>query len=164
MKATLSTILMAVLVATLSCCPRDVGKEDTTPIPEAQAQSVAPNRAEVFDEFYHKFYRDSTFQVSRIQFPLKGHDSNVINGDIQVSDHETEGYFVRDNQLYWKKDGWRFVTTMWEEHEDFYKTIEQSDTLVIERIIANYEFWIITSHFKPIDGKWTLVFYANSFN
>lgn len=166
MKPTLLIISIAVFAKVISCQPTSGERKNVAidSLLEAPVNYVTVNHAEDFDQFYDKFYSDSSFQISRIVFPLKGEDSNIIYGDIQVKDHETEAYFVRDNQLYWKKDGWRFKTTLWEDHEDFFKTIERRDTLVKERIHAKHEFWVLTSHFKLIDGKWMLIFYGNVFN
>ena len=79
------------LLVTFSCKTTEEGTRKFT-----SSESVKPDKKESrpfskpenFDKFYNRFHTDSTFQMSRIKFPLQG---KIIQGD-----QETK----------WSRDNW----------------------------------------------------------
>lgn len=107
--------------------------------------------SESFEEFYEKFHSDSSFQMNRIKFPLKGYNYDETYSPISEIDY---------SNYEWKK-------SEWEIHS---KPIA-SDSLKVERIVKKEEVeevitipnsgTEIVRKFTLIDGKWFLVFYGN---
>lgn len=101
---------------------------------------------ENFDEFYNKFHNDSTFQMSRIKFPLEG-GSVDDQGNVE---------WTKENWTIMKKRIYDIDTTLYKT--DFKKTSEK----FVEK------FWIENSgnsseyRFELIDKKWFLVYALES--
>jgi hypothetical protein len=96
---------------------------------------------ENFNEFFQKFYNDSAFQRSRIQFPLAG-----INTDSMEMD---------DTIYYWQESKW----TMLHDESDapgIQKEICQNDSLSIVRFYINDSGFLIEAKFSLIKGRWYL--------
>src|SRR5690606_32633195 len=100
---------------------------------------------EQFNAFYREFHKDSVFQISRIQFPLPG-----INSDEMT---------VEDTIYHWKENEWLMQymvdTTL------FSRKTSISDTLVVEEITSKDPGVIIKRKFQNIEGKWYLVLYED---
>lgn len=112
---------------------------------------------EVFEEFYQAFYTDTLFQKNRITFPLPGYNSDY---DLELPDDVAEQMGVsKDKDFYWEKDEWNFINTVNKDDNTVIKTIEKSDTLVIEKLMMPNTGFEITRKFKPIEGKWYLIYY-----
>jgi hypothetical protein len=100
------------------------------------------NKIENFDTFYNRFHNDTIFQLSRVNFPLEGfmvdHDgeknwdkSNWSYLKIKVYDVDTDQF-----KVYYKKTSNQFIQKSWIENSGF---------------LSEYRF-------KPINGKWYLVY------
>ena len=105
---------------------------------------------ENWEEFYSKFHKDSLFQLSRIKFPLNGY---------QFYDSETRS--VR-----WSKDNWRMLKYTINEIDIAEYKIEyiKSDSLVTTRIYKENSSINIIEKYKPINGKWYLIYYLDAFD
>ncbi|WP_194777805.1 hypothetical protein [Pararhodonellum marinum] len=115
---------------------------------------------EDFDCFRNKFYSDSIFQLSRVLFPLPGADSDVIYGDAKVEDQENEVFLIENNQLFWKRNGWRFIETPLENIE-FVITREYEGSIVREKIRSKETDLVITLRFSLIKDQWMLTYYSH---
>lgn len=107
------------------------------------------NRAskENFDDFYDRFHKDETFQMSRIQFPLEGIKIDGMN----------EEAWSRDNWNTMKVKIYDVDTDQFEV--DYEKT---EDTFTQKFKMKNAEFYAIY-RFEKRKGKWYLV-YAKDVN
>lgn len=112
---------------------------------KSQPELLKIDSVENFDTFNIRFHADSTFQLSRISFPLVGH---FTDGE---SKHES---WTVSNWVMLKSPVRQSVDTK-EYRHSFIKT----DSSVIEK------FWIHSSGFKVerrfslVGKKWFLVFY-----
>lgn len=97
---------------------------------------------ENFDQFYDKFHNDSIFQMSRIKFPLEGH---------QLSS---------DGEINWSKANW---TTLKTKIHDIDTTEYKIDYKKTDKSFYQ-KFWVENSgfwseyKFKVINKKWYLVY------
>jgi hypothetical protein len=101
------------------------------------------NIGENFQEFDKQFHTDSTFQMSRIVFPLTG---KYIDG------------FKKQN---WSKKNWQLMhVAVSEKISD--KNYEQkttiSDTLITQKIWIKNSGFKFERKFKKIKGKWFLTY------
>lgn len=114
-----------------------------------KSQQGGKLEVEDFDTFYEKFLTDSTFQMSRINFPLQGWSSNADS--LQLA----EGFF-------WKKSEWAVHKKVGNEN-DFKRHMNVSDVLIKEIFYMNvsngnigYERRFMVNE----KGEWYLIFYA----
>ncbi|WP_333696640.1 hypothetical protein [Flavobacterium sp.] len=108
------------------------------------------NEEEIFNEFINRFINDSVFRLSRVDFPLRGYNS----------DDYVEGL----NPYYWEKSDWLFYS-----EEDFKKgnslelkenEIIKTDTSMIYRIYKKESGYDIKYYFKKDNKKYYLNFYS----
>jgi hypothetical protein len=116
---------------------------------------------EKFDDFYNRFYSDSTFQISRIVFPLPGDWSNIIYGDEVVEDQLNDTFLMKNNKLFWQKKGWRFLGTIHSNDKVLFKTFKKDGAVIREEIQSKKEGWVITNEFSLIDKKWMLIYHGD---
>ncbi len=133
------------LLVTFSCKTTKEGTRKFT-----SSESVKPDKKESrpfskpenFDKFYNRFHTDSTFQMSRIKFPLQG---KIIQGD-----QETK----------WSRDNWIMMKTrIYDIDTTMYKTtFKKRETSFYQK------FWLENSglsseyRFELIGNKWFLVY------
>jgi len=112
--------------------------------PEGNSSTVVAG-GETFNSFYKAFHQDSLFQISRIQFPLPG-----INSDDMT---------VNDSIYFWKKEDWLFQhmvdTTL------FIRKLSITDGTAEEDITSKEPGVLIKRRFKNDRGKWYLVLYED---
>ena len=103
-------------------------------------------RVENFDQFYDQFHDDSTFQVSRINFPLKG---GIVDGEGTRS---------------WTKANWHLMKVKIYDVDTAIYNVEYKK---LERSFTE-KFWIEDSgfsseyRFELIKRKWFLVYAMES--
>ena len=84
-------IIVSLLLLQLSCSTTEKRNVNDTTIIKDSSQKNTANVIENFDDFYKKFYSDSTFQLSRIKFPLNGNNSMYENAeDGKMKDFEND--------------------------------------------------------------------------
>jgi len=116
-----------------------------------------------FMGFSNRFYTDSLFQMSRIDFPLKGsHNINVL-----VTSKNTMGDSVI---VGWKKKDWRMLTNTYLKNNEGKVVIDRTTyvrkiqidpgTAVIRTYIENSGFEVIEKYVRK-KGKWYLIFFSN---
>lgn len=101
-----------------------------------------------FDAFYQQFHADSTFQKSRILFPLQGIPSNADSATL------------RNRGFRWQADEW-VVQHELAPDSDFKSTILPVDSaLVIEQIMHQSGDYAMERRFAKLNGEWMLIYYA----
>ena len=158
MKITLF-FLSFILIILNGCGPK---KLNNNVISDDKSSSKTLVKDENFASFYDKFYSDSIFQISRIVFPLPCADSEIIYGDAVVADQENESYFIKNNKIFYKKNGWKFLTHPYEKDTAYVKTIEKIGSNMREHLRDKESgSSAITCEFALIEKKWMLVFFGN---
>lgn len=105
---------------------------------------------ETFDEFYKKFHSDSSFQMSRIEFPLKGEKRD---GSIHPDS-------IRSN-FYWNDKDWIIHKDVDYKSLGYKEEIDHNDSIYIQKIFIENSGIQIERHFKLIDCSWYLYYYSD---
>jgi hypothetical protein len=110
--------------------------------------SSSTNECDKFlDDFYTRFTSDSLFQLSRIQFPLKG----------QFADGETAGTSESSNFV-WTPQNWNIIHDYTDIDPSEFDVKEiKSDTVVVKKILGKNTGFRFEATYKLIECKWTLV-------
>lgn len=106
-------------------------------------------QAEDFEEFYQKFITDESFQLSRIEFPLDGYETDS------------------DTTIYWDSPAdWTFLTgSVYDVDTTEYKVeITYSPIRVVHKIYIEDSGFGATLEYELQDGKWYLVMYDSMSN
>ena len=141
-----SYLTIVLLMALFSC--HNITKDDST-----------VNSNEEFETFYQKFYDDSIFQISRVKFPLPGYNSNEVSG-IPEDFAQEQGINFDQEPFFWSKDSWRLVEPLEKQDVDIQKALNESDTLVTEKLFIPNSGFLIEKRFERADdGKWYLTYY-----
>lgn len=127
---------------------------------DSKKSVVQTSQAETFKDFYKKFYSDSTFQISRVTFPLKGFNSDEY--DEELGD--------KNPPYFWQKKDWNFLSTLDKDTvvydkkewiEEYRREIKHNkDSTVIEKIYIVDSGFIEERKFKKNRNKWYLIFYS----
>lgn len=102
---------------------------------------------ESFDQFFDRFHADSAFQMSRIQFPLPGLDTDKME--------------MEDTVYHWTPDKWELHHDFNLDTTDYIVEKNISDSLAVEKIYLENSGFIVERTFKKIDGMWFLVYFKN---
>lgn len=102
---------------------------------------------ENFEIFHEKFITDSTFQMSRIQFPLKG----LPAGADKV--HFENGY-------YWTKENWDIHIKTDYEAEGYKLELITRPSYVTETLVHPDGFALERRFMRMENHKWYLIYYA----
>jgi len=133
-------LLTTIFIILLSC--KITGKHTS--------QGLIPHqvsKTETFEDFNAKFHADSAFQLTRITFPLGGH---------QVDAFEEKGL---------KKESWQVMKVPVEAPIDtleYNRIIERTDSSVTEEIWVEDSGFHVKRTFKQRSGKWFLTFYNDT--
>ncbi|MDD2284852.1 MAG: hypothetical protein PHQ11_05565 [Paludibacter sp.] len=155
----LGVITTILIISAISGCTNK--NEKKVDVPVNKISSKIDEEIENFDAFHDKFFGDSIFQISRIDFPLPGEVSDFIYGDDESFEMENDEYFIKNNKLFWKKSGWRFLQEIKNENDEFEISIEKVGSNLREHIRLKGTDWIIVYEYALINKKWMLVYYAN---
>ena len=107
-------------------------------------RSGKPIKPENFEEFYQKFLTDEDFQLSRIEFPLDG--------------CETDG----ENTTYWNSaDDWTMLVGSVHDVDTSEFKVEKTylPTKVVLKVYIEDSGYGVTQEYELEDGKWYLVMY-----
>lgn len=142
-------MLVLILVCSLSACQNSNHNSD--------ASFVAKNEVtESISEFLDLFYSDSTFQISRIVFPMESDD---------ISENEIETHYNKEN--------WVILTNSYFKGNDsiaiiggevYKRRVMKSENFYEETVFIEDSGFFVTMKFKLIDRKWYLFDYVESFN
>jgi hypothetical protein len=139
---------LPLILSVLFACNRTNKKQ--SPLPGSiQAPPTVANIAntagmEPFDRFNEHFHSDSTFQISRVAFPIGGQS---------VNDEENKK---------WSPKNWEFLKTPVSLNADTTEcrhSLTMTDTLVTEKFWIDQSGFKVERRFKLKDGKWYLVYY-----
>lgn len=101
---------------------------------------------EDFGTFYENFLADSTFQLSRINFPLEGLPASATEADFK-------------NGYYWQADNWDIHIKFDYVEEGYERNLTEFEGYIRE-ILVHPQGWGLERRFMQIDGKWHLTYYA----
>jgi hypothetical protein len=98
---------------------------------------------ENFDEFYTRFHTDSSFQMSRIKFPLGG---KLISGYQSTSE--------------WKKENWRLMkTSIYNiDKKEFKTNVERTQKSFVQKVWIENSGFYLEHRFGLIKRKWFLTY------
>lgn len=108
--------------------------------------------AEPFETFYHRFFADDSFQLSRIPFPIKGFDSD----DYEEALDKYEGDVPDDYQFFWTKKNWVILPPYQKTIDNLEKEIIDKGNTRLERIWIPDSGYEITFIYTLRNGKWYL--------
>ncbi|NCO64758.1 MAG: hypothetical protein COZ75_13360 [Flavobacteriaceae bacterium CG_4_8_14_3_um_filter_34_10] len=105
---------------------------------------------EIFNVFLSMFLNDSVFRYSRIDFPIKGYNSDAEN---------PENYL-------WSKDDWDFYfeeDSRYKQNESIISKVSINDRIAKWRLYIKDSGYDINYHFELVNDKWYLkqYFYKN---
>lgn len=114
----------------------------TQPGKNTAEKSHKAAKVEDFDKFYDRFHADSTFQMSRIKFPLKG------------------GYHTLDNSTKWTAQNWSLMTTRIYDvdKEKCRTTYSKTENSFTQKVWIDSAGLYTECRFELVDGKWFLVY------
>ena len=110
------------------------------------SENLVNRQEENFEVFLEKFLTDSTFQLSRIAFPVKGLPVSVTKD-------------VFENGYYWTIDSWDIHIKVDYEEEGYKRILQDKGELIREQLI-NAQGWFVERRFKKANGEWFLIYYA----
>ncbi len=157
-------LIILSLILIFSCkTKKEKNTVDKNTILEDSIQKYVENEPETFDNFYKRFYSDSTFQFSRIKFPLRGTNSDYEDlGKIKYKKFENGIIFIENYKFFWKKSGWRILKTLKNQGDYGYnKKFEHIGDILQEEIYLEGTGYMNLRQFKQINGKWWLIYYAS---
>lgn len=95
-------------------------------------------KTEDFDQFYSKFHKDGTFQISRLKYPLKGHN---------------------DLGKKWTKNNWMLMKgTIYDVDKTQFKVeYKKTDTSFYQKVWIDGSGFKSEHRFELIEKKWYLV-------
>jgi hypothetical protein len=150
-----SLLIIAIL---FSACTFNSKKEMVAK--ETRRTQINPgikSEGETFDNFYNKFTSDSSFQITRITFPLKGYTNQTNSNEVKfLKKNSTINKPLKVNVL-WEKQSWvmhhKVIDTS-------FKTVRKTtDSTILEKVyLPNSEYEFI-SLYKKTRGLWYLVYY-----
>jgi hypothetical protein len=143
-------IFMIVILFFISSCNENK-KVETKLLPKTEVKKEKLI-SEDFDIFFKKFSTDSAFRISRVNFPLKGFNSDETNTNL------------KDQSYLWSKEDWLFYADedfKNQKSEDILKTdINKDGTYIIFRIYKENSGYDIQYKFKENNKRWFLVNYS----
>lgn len=137
--------ILCILAITFVQCQRKTVPVSKTPEKASKPsddKSPSLNRAENFEKFYQRFLTDSLFQISRVNFPLKGK---------QIHIHGASG---------WKKEKWVMIKAKASEVDKTIYNVKTSrkEDSYFEGIYCKNCGFSFEMEYRLINGKWYLVY------
>jgi hypothetical protein len=144
-------ILVVMALMTVSCNRHQGVTEEAQKIPISNDSVTALNDttiSELFDEFYQFFNENTSFQKTRIKYPIPGEffDGTRTN---------TENI----NYMWTEKDSLAYNTFGLDSTYKLERPIV-TDSLVVEKVFIPNSGFQMRAHFKKISGRWFLVYYS----
>lgn len=145
-KVTFLAVLVC-LVIVFSQCNRKVAttvdsKSKNTAATKKGVVKFSGKKTEKFELFYDKFHNDSLFQISRVQFPLKGQQIHL------------------KRSISWKKENWLMIKARASEidRSQYNVKIVRKNDSYFEGIYCKSCAFSFEMEYKLVDGKWYLVY------
>lgn len=121
----------------LACRSKEV-KQET----KAQIQVLSDD----FQKFYDQFHVDSTFQMSRIIFPLEGRPA-------------MKDTIPPPSGFRWQKKDWVMHRTYDDMGGTFSRSFSNFNNIIIEEISDNSGEFTMVRRFSKLSGEWHLIYY-----
>ncbi|MCP4441113.1 MAG: DUF4348 domain-containing protein [Aureispira sp.] len=101
------------------------------------------NGNEDFNAFYQKFYEDSLFQFTRIEFPMMGKDPKG-----------------GDERFFWTEENWSMQNPIDPDNDPELerKVVNQGD-FVQEKLLVSNSF-LIDRYYSLVGNKWYMTYYS----
>lgn len=107
------------------------------------SRSTQATAQEDFAPFYDRFLTDSTFQVSRVRFPLSGQKFTAE---------------VADSAYRWRRADWQMLREPRLDSTSFTRKLIVSDTLVTDEIAGKNSGFYFRMDYRPMNKQWHLVY------
>lgn len=120
--------------------------------------------AEKFDDFYTHFFRDSIFQISRINFPLRGMSTEFVFNEEEASDSVGNAFFIKDRKFYWTKMNWTFIQAANLNLEDYSFFKKKGDNYYEITYRSKLDDIVLFFRFQFVSGHWYLTYYSFEWN
>ncbi len=102
-----------------------------------------------FDAFYERFHADTTFQLSRVSFPLEGLPGFADSMTIA-------------NGYKWQKEDWQYLKTMdWDTVTQFTRTLEPTGIGIVNEWVCTHDNFCIARRFAKLHDGWHLIYYSD---
>ena len=129
-------------------------KQKTEKAPETATEKITKS-IENFESFYDKFYSDSVFQFSRINFPLKGGEvlgDNYVPSDIAGEESE--------ERKEWNLEDFGVMLKEINGYPSDYKSeIDKSENLIKEKIYLPESGYYEIRHYVLKENEWYLDYF-----
>lgn len=134
-------LLLVLFIMTLSC--RVFREKNKAAAP---ATVTTKETVESFDNFNAQFHSDSSFQLSRIAFPIGGQ-------------------FVDGSKHYkWTAKNWKLMkqpVSAKVNTTEYKHSLTRTESLVVEKFWIENSGFMIERRFERKDGKWYLTYFEN---
>lgn len=152
--------LLIILILAVSCTQISNKSTNITKEKEINKEKVEYAKNENFEKFYKIFLKDSVFQISRINFPLKGRSTEFVFDENEMKDTICDTFIIKDHSFFWNKKGW--VSFKGEANlNEFKKEVVTKKTFKSVRYVSKTDNFIVFLKFEIIDNKWFLVYYSS---
>jgi hypothetical protein len=123
-------------------CHRKAVPEKSKAKAPSESKASKPLKSEDFETFYQKFHSDSLFQISRVQFPLKGQQIHLKGTSS------------------WKKEKWLMIKAKASEVDRSVYNIKtlKKDDYYFEGIYCKNCIFTFEMEFRLLNGKWFLTY------
>lgn len=132
------SLLIILTLSTLNGCKQNEKNDQQTST--ANSNELPSD----FIEFYDKFHSDSTYQISRIVFPLEGQKYNEDN--------------LAEREI-WTSSNWIIHKNFDDLGGTFTRTYTEFGGIISEKISDDKNISSMERRFSKIQGKWHLIFY-----
>ena len=99
-----------------------------------------------FHIFYDKFHSDSSFQMNRILFPLKGQTKAIDSTKIA-------------QEIFWQQNQWILHKPFDSQHGTFERIFTNIGGIITETISANEGLFTLEKRYAKLSGDWHLIYY-----
>lgn len=133
-------------IALLACGNRD--KVSTHSNSVFDAESAVPID---FMDFYMKFHQDSLYQMSHIQFPLRGMPAMAMD-------------LTQDsiNNFVWEEENWAVHKPFMGNEEEYLKEFRViNENLISEFIVEKQMGYGMERRFSRLGNRWYLIYYMD---
>lgn len=99
-----------------------------------------------FHKFYNQYHTDSTFQLERTLFPLKGLAQSTDSTKIA-------------EEVMWQKENWVLHKPFNDQNGTFERTFTNVGGIITESISANEGMFTLEKRYAKLEEKWHLIYY-----
>lgn len=148
-------ILVSLLFFSISCSNSDKGLTSNEELVESKMED------EPFSEFYGNFFNDRKFQMSRINFPLRGTSTEYVFDERIHPDTENEKFMVVDGKFYWQEQGWVQLNELDDTNQEFSVEFIEKGKKIDQIIKSKVDDFVIVMEFELLGDQWYLVYYSS---